>query len=105
MAGMVGDNASVDGTTQCKNPKDNTQIEDRPLALTASKNEKDTDIDEPKYITGFALYSVLSAVTLVCFLMFLDLSIVATVRSKHYYSVMLLTVCRPFLELLVTSIP
>ena len=39
----------------------------------------ETEPKEIEYITGLKLYGVLGAITLVIFLMFLDLSIVATV--------------------------
>lgn len=40
--------------------------------------------DEDEYVTGFKLIIVIVAVTLVCFLMMLDMSIIVTVSmSRH----------------------
>jgi hypothetical protein len=46
-------------------------------AANTAGTEDDSEVI--KYITGIALFSVLGAVTLVIFLMFLDMSIISTV--------------------------
>ncbi len=60
-----------------------------------------------EYITGVKLFLVMAGVTLVCFLMLLDTSIITTVcpYSPSLNISALLTASRPFLELLVTSTP
>jgi hypothetical protein len=47
-----------------------------------SSHETGNESQEIEYITGIKLYGVLAALTLAIFLMFLDLSIVATVGFK-----------------------
>lgn len=37
--------------------------------------------DQPEYVTGLKLWIMMSGVTLVCFVMLLDMSIVSTVRG------------------------
>jgi hypothetical protein len=81
----VGDSSSLDETIKRTYSGENTRLEDHKSEFTALQDEKKDVEEEPVYITGYALYRVLGAVTLVCFLMFLDISIVATVRLKPCY--------------------
>jgi hypothetical protein len=41
---------------------------------------------EPEWISGFKLFTIMTAITLVCFLMLLDTSIVVTARIKALVS-------------------
>jgi hypothetical protein len=40
---------------------------------------------EPEWVSGFKLFTIMIAITLVCFLMLLDTSIIVTVRVKTIY--------------------
>ena len=57
-----------------------------PTTTTTTENH-DEEFDH-EYISGFKLFLVMTAVTLVFFLMMLDMSIIVTVRSaiSHAYS-------------------
>ena len=46
-----------------------------------SVNKQETSDQEYQYVTGFKLAVVIGSVTMVCFLLFLDLSIIATVSQ------------------------
>ena len=39
----------------------------------------------PEWVSGFKLFTIMIAITLVCFLMLLDTSIIVTVRVKTIY--------------------
>jgi hypothetical protein len=51
-------------------------------APTTTTEKSDVDV-EPEYVSGVKLFLVITAVTLVVFLMLLDMSIIVTVRSAH----------------------
>ena len=65
-----------------KSPAEDVQL---PRAETL-RGTPDSKPDEPKWIKGIALVMVVSAVTLVVFLMLLDVSIVSTVSCLPYKS-------------------
>jgi hypothetical protein len=56
-----------------------------PPSLSEPDNTKSLDIPKEKeYITGVSLFLVVMSVTLICFLLLLDQSILSTVRYKLF---------------------
>lgn len=111
-------NGSVDEEKQGEVHEPNTPVDGaNPSPKVSQDPEKGADgeikpagaaEDEHEFITGIKLVLVMAAVTLVCFLMLLDTSIITTVCSLSLVLEPLVYayhLIRPFLELPVTSIP
>jgi len=62
-----------------KSPSDEHELELKPGSKQTPKHDKPANQDqEPEWVSGFKLFTVMAAVTFVCFLMLLDSSIVST---------------------------
>ncbi|KAK5172208.1 uncharacterized protein LTR77_003846 [Saxophila tyrrhenica] len=53
-----------------------------PLPTDVEKQQPEQPPAQPEYVTGFKLWTMMAGVTLVCFLMLLDISIVSTATPK-----------------------
>ena len=65
----------------------NTEPVDNSTATTSDVEAAATEIAKPLYLTGIKLWLILCSVTVVAFLMLLDMSIIVTVSSQsqpHY---------------------
>jgi hypothetical protein len=60
-------------------------IEDEKTQDAAPADETTADTQNEEYISGFKLYGVVLSVTLACFLILLDMSIIATVRNPSFF--------------------
>ena len=60
---------------------ENVSSNDKTALTTTTTTENNDEEFEHEYISGFKLFLVITAVTLVFFLMMLDMSIIVTVRS------------------------
>jgi hypothetical protein len=66
-----------------------TCIEDEKPQDAAPADETTADTQNQEYISGFKLYGVVLSVTLACFLILLDMSIIATVLQSLFFPPML----------------
>jgi hypothetical protein len=74
----MSSSASISSDTQKEKIADDTTIISAP-STDVEKQQPPLQLEQPDYVTGLKLWSMMAGVTLVCFVMLLDISIVSTV--------------------------
>jgi hypothetical protein len=84
---MNHDNDEMESSKESVVPIENVQYEDNATHNPIQSTSKPSNVLAPElnYVTGVKLWTLLAALTLVLFLMMLDMSIVVTVSSYSCY--------------------